>query len=174
MQNRVLKMKTMKFLWTSFLLFAISFGVKAQTIQAFADRFMSTEQAEVVKLDKDMLDKAGEAAPDEKELKTLLSNLELVTVIDMSKCKEEDRQAFCDEAKKINDESLPLLMDANENNEHVRIYGVMDAENCKELVVISADIHEPAFVWIKGNLDLQKIRENKDFNLVNLNGVKFP
>ena len=149
----------MKFLWTSFLLFAISFGVKAQTIQAFADRFMSTEQAEVVKLDKDMLDKAGEAAPDEKELKTLLSNLELVTVIDMSKCKEEDRQAFCDEAKKINDESLPLLMDAG---------------NCKELVVISADIHEPAFVWIKGNLDLQKIRENKNFNLVNLNGVKFP
>ena len=66
------------------------------------------------------------------------------------------------------------MMDANEKNEHVRIYGVMDAGNCKELVVISADIHEPAFVWIKGNLDLQKIRENKDFNLVNLNGVKFP
>ena len=104
-------MKTMKILWTSFLLFAISFGVKAQTIQAFADRFMSTEQAEVVKLDKDMLDKAGKAAPDEKELKTLLSNLELVTVIDMSKCKEEDRQAFCDEA--ISLDGVTLILTSN-------------------------------------------------------------
>ena len=80
-----------------------------------------------MKLDKDMLDKAGEAAPDEKELKTLLSNLELVTVIDMSKCKEEDRQAFCDEAKKINDESLPLLMDANEKNScHILMQNLPD------------------------------------------------
>ena len=136
MQNRVLKMKTMKFLWTSFLLFVFFFGVKAQTIQAFADRFMSTEQAEVVKLDKDMLDQAGEAAPDEKELKTLLSNLELVTVIDMSKCKEEDRQAFCDEAKKINDESLPLLMDANEKK---RARQNLWRDGCRELQGVGGD-----------------------------------
>ena len=105
---------------------------------------------------------------------SILMSLESVKVIDMETCSDEDRKAFCEAAANLSDDSLPLLLESKEDGENVKIFGVIESGHCKDLVVVSADLKEPAFVRITGDLDMEKLNNTKNFNLVNINGVKFP
>lgn len=155
---------------------AMLMGAKAQTLKEFEERFSSSENAEVVNLDKDQLKTAMEAAgmTGDTEQLSILMSLESVKVIDMETCSDEDRKAFCEAAANLSDDSLPLLLESKEDGENVKIFGVIESGHCKDLVVVSADLKEPAFVRITGDLDMEKLNNTKNFNLVNINGVKFP
>ena len=157
------------------LLMGMSMALKAQTLDQFVERFSKVEKAEVVNLDKSTLSMmmsmnqdAQNAEVSEKmaKAKEILSKLKFVNILSLEECSEADRKAFCEAAETLNVEGLELLVDANEDGEHVKIFANIDGKRCKELLVLSASEKEPAMVHVVGDFDMEKM------NVLDLDGLK--
>lgn len=170
-----------KFLLIS-LLISMSMFVKAQTLDQFVERFSKVEKAEVVNLDKNTLSmmmsmNSGTQDPETskkmEKAKDMLSKLKFVNILSLEESSEADRKAFCEAVDSLTIDGLELLVEANEEDEHVKIYANIEENRCKELVVLSASEKEPAMVHVAGDFDLDELKQQGG-GLMNLNGVNFP
>ena len=157
------------------LLMGMSMALKAQTLDQFVERFSKVEKAEVVNLNKEILSQMMAMNPEaqteeasEKMAKTkeILSKLKFVNILSLEGSPQPDRKAFCEAAETLNVEGLELLVDVNEDGEHVKIFANIEENRCKELVVLSASEKEPAMVHVVGDFDMEKM------NVLDLDGLK--
>ena len=164
------------------MLICMSMFVKAQTLDQFVERFSKVENAQVVNLNKEILSQmmamnpeaqTEEASEKMEKAKEILSKLKLVDILSLVESPEADRKAFCEAVEQLTIEGLDLLVEANEDGAHVKIFANIVDDRCKELVVLSASQQEPAMVHVVGDFDLNEMKQQGG-NLVNMNGVKFP
>ena len=170
-----------KFLLIS-LLISMSMFVKAQTLDQFVERFSKVEKAEVVNLDKNTLSmmmsmnsgtQDSETSKKMEKAKDMLSKLKFVNILSLEESSEADRKAFCEAVDSLTIDGLELLVEANEEDEHVKIFANIEENRCKELVVLSASEKEPALIHVAGDFDLDEMKQQGG-GLMNLNGVNFP
>ena len=170
-----------KFLLIS-LLIGVSMSLKAQTLDQFVERFSKVEKAEVVNLDKNTLSmmmsmNSGTQDPETskkmEKAKDMLSKLKFVNILSLEGCSETDRKAFCEAVESLTIDGLELLLEANEEDEHVKIFANIEENRCKELVVLSASEKEPALIHIAGDFDLDELKQQGG-GLMNMNGINLP
>ncbi len=170
-----------KFLLIS-LLISMSMFVKAQTLDQFVERFSKVEKAEVVNLDKNTLSmmmsmNSGTQDPETskkmEKAKDMLSKLKFVNILSLEGSSETDRKAFCEAVESLTIDGLELLVEANEEDEHVKIFANIEENRCKELVVLSASEKEPALIHIAGDFDLDELKQQGG-GLMNMNGINLP
>ena len=172
----------MKKIFLLAMLIGMSLFAKAQTLDQFVERFSKVEKAEVVNLDKNtlsMMMSMNSGTQDEEtskkmeKAKEIISKLKFVNILSLEGSSEADRKAFCEAVESLTIDGLELLVEANEENEHVRIFANIEENRCKELVVLSASETEPAMVHIAGDFNLDELKQQGG-GLMNLNGVNFP
>ncbi len=165
------------------LLVIIGIEGKTQTVDEFVEKFSNLADAEVVRLDKEQLQamltqslsqlKEGEDSAKIEKARWAAEHVEEVTVISFESCSESDRKSYCDTIEQFETEELDKLVDVSEDGERVKIFGKIDEKYIHDLVVLAGEEKDPAFVRVKGEIDLTKFRNNLG-NLVNINGITFP
>lgn len=172
----------MKKIFLLAMLIGMSLFAKAQTLDQFVERFSKVEKAEVVNLDKNtlsMMMSMNSGTQDEEtskkmaKAKDVLSKLKFVNILSLEESSESDRKAFCEAVETLTIDGLELLVEANEEDGHVKIFANIEENRCKELVVLSASEKDPAMVHVAGDFDLNEMKQQGG-NLVNMNGLKFP
>jgi hypothetical protein len=172
----------MKRIFLLAMLIGMSLFAKAQTLDQFVERFSKVEKAEVVNLDKNTLSmmlSMNSGTQDEEtskkmaKAKDMLSKLKFVNILSLEGSSEADRKAFCEAVETLTIDGLELLVEANEEGEHVKIFANIEENRCKELVVLSASEKDPAMVHVAGDFDLDELKQQGG-GLMNLNGVNFP
>ena len=98
--------------------------------------------------------------------KDVLSKLKFVNILSLEGSSEADRKAFCEAVETLTIDGLELLVEANEEDGHVKIFANIDGKRCKELLVLSASEKEPAMVHVVGDFDMEKM------NVLDLDGLK--
>lgn len=151
-----------------------SFGLRAQTLSALAAKYAKTEKVEEVHLTKDILmgmilqsaKQSDGNNPDEgalEEMKkqldegSVFKDLEELYILSFENCSTSARKKFCSEASEATEDGLELLMSANEDGNHVKIFASMEDGRCKDLIILSLDPKEPAIVRMKGNIKMKDI-----------------
>ena len=164
------------------MLACMSLSLNAQTFDQFVERFSKVEKAEVVNLDKNTLSmmmsmnsgtQDSETSKKMEKAKDMLSKLKFVNILSLEGSSETDRKAFCEAVDSLTIDGLELLVEANEEDEHVKIFANIEENRCKELVVLSASEKEPALIHVAGDFDLDELKQQGG-GLMNLNGVNFP
>ena len=172
----------MKKIFLLAMLIGMSMFAKAQTLDQFVERFSKVEKAEVVNLDKNtlsMMMSMNSGTQDEEtskkmeKAKEIISKLKFVNILSLEESSESDRKAFCEAVETLTIDGLELLVEANEEDGHVKIFANIEENRCKELVVLSASEKDPAMVHVAGDFDLDELKKQGG-GLMNLNGVNFP
>ena len=177
------KRKIMKKIILLLLLAIIVIGGKAQTLEEFVEKFSNLADAEVIHLDKEQLQamftqslsqlSEGVDSAKTEKMRWVAEHVEEVTVISFESCSESDRKSYCDAIEQFEAEGLDKLVDVNEDGERVKILGKIEENYIHDLVVMAGEEKDPAFVRVKGEIDLTKFGDMQG-NLVNINGITFP
>lgn len=175
----------MKKIFLLLLLATIGMGGKAQTLEKFVEKFSNMPDVEVVRLDKEMLKEMMKLALSQQQqqegvdsakveqARWAAEHLEEVTILSFEGCSESDRKSYCEAIDQFEAEGLDKLVDVNDDGERVKILGKIEGNCIHDLVVMAGEEKDPAFVRVRGEIDLTQFGKMKG-NLVNINGITFP
>jgi len=88
------------------------------------------------------------------------SRVNRLVVVDFEDASEADKTSFRRKVEKVLDK-MELIMEAKDSGETIRIYGIQDDNNLKDVILYSSD---GTLLSVSGSIDLEHIGELMEMN----------
>lgn len=88
------------------------------------------------------------------------SRVNRLVVVDFENASEADKTSFRRKVEKVLDK-MELIMEAKDSGETIRIYGIQDDNNLKDVILYSSD---GTLLSVSGSIDLEHIGELMEMN----------
>lgn len=88
------------------------------------------------------------------------SRVNRLVVVDFEDASEADKTSFRRKVEKVLDK-MELIMEAKDSGETIRIYGIQDDTNLKDVILYSSD---GTLLSVSGSIDLEHIGELMEMN----------
>ena len=133
-----------------------------EKIGSIVKQFSQREGFEVMRLGRFLLGTIRAAATldadvDEEDRAVLdaFMGIRNLTVVDFEEASESDKARFCRKVERVLDKQ-ELIMEAKENGETVRIYGIEDGNKLRDIILYSSD---GSLISMSGSIGLEHVGE---------------
>lgn len=134
---------------------------RAQTAQQLFNEYKDCEGVSYVQISQNLL-KYATSFMDKDDLKDVPKGLDIqgITVLSFDEgCKASLREEFAAKVKKIDGKGLDELLTAKEDGECVHIYGKLEGDNVKNLLIFSIEKDECNFISLEGIFPFKELQE---------------
>lgn len=133
---------------------------QAQTVNGLFSEFRGEENAEYINVPRILMQIskwAMRCMMEEDEVPQIVYKISSVRVLELSECSEEVQDRFAAKMKKLKMRGYEPLVAVKEGGSNVKIWGKVDGENVRELVIGVHGDGDATLCRIKGELSMDDI-----------------
>ena len=136
----------------------------AQSIDKFISQFEGNNDAQVVRMDKNMIKKElGNDSNDEEDRK-LAEKADSMNVLVISSNKDKTAELFDNTLPDLEKEGYEKMINVNQDASKVKILSKTNETSIKEIIIIVSDNKQRVFVQIFGNIKPEEVEKMVQIN----------
>ena len=136
----------------------------AQSIDKFISQFEGNNDAQVIRMDKNMIKKELADDSNDEEDRKLAEKADSMNVLVISSNKDKTAELFDNTLPDLEKEGYEKMINVNQDASKVKILSKTNETSIKEIIVIVSDNKQRVFVQIFGNIKPEEVEKMVQIN----------